>query len=105
MRILIDTNVLISLLYSKRGAAYALLRECLSGRISYVVSPLLALEYEGKITDKIEDGFLRVSKKDCDRILDAFFAGAFKPLLFPVILLPIFVEYPSKNLAILQLIA
>jgi putative PIN family toxin of toxin-antitoxin system len=76
MRILLDTNVIISALYSKKGASYYLLRACLSGKISYVVSPLIALEYEGKIMDKIADGFLSISRKDSVKILDAFFAGA-----------------------------
>ena len=83
MRIVIDTNVLISALYSKRGASYALLRECLSGGISYAVSPLIALEYEGKINEKIDDGFLSVEPEDSDKILDALLAGAviiWKPL-------------------------
>ncbi len=83
MRVVIDTNVLISALYSKKGASYALLRECLSGGISYAVSPLIALEYEGKISEKIDDGFLAVSAADSDKILDALLAGAviiWKPL-------------------------
>jgi len=84
MRVVIDTNVLISALYSRRGASYALLKECFSGGITYAVCPLVALEYEGKICEKIEDGFLRLLKEDCDKILDAFLARAvivWKPLL------------------------
>jgi putative PIN family toxin of toxin-antitoxin system len=76
MSVVVDTNVIISALYSKRGASYGLLRECLSGVISYAVSPLLSLEYEGKIDDKIKDGFLIAAKEDYGRILDAFLAGA-----------------------------
>jgi hypothetical protein len=53
MRVVLNTNVLISALYSKRGASYALLIECLSGAISYAVSPLIAFEYEGKIHESI----------------------------------------------------
>ncbi len=40
------------------------------------VSPLIALEYEGKIHDKIKEGFLRISKGACEKILDALFAMA-----------------------------
>ena len=76
MKIVFDTNVVISGLYSKRGASYQLLKVALSGELTFAVSPLLALEYEGKIDQKIAEGFLKVSKKDCDKILDALFAVA-----------------------------
>ena len=78
-----DTNIIISGLYSKRGASYRLLKAAISGELSYAVSPLVAFEYEGKIHDKIEENFLKVSKIDCNRFLNAFFAMAvivWKPL-------------------------
>jgi len=37
---------------------------------------LVALEYEGKIHQKIEEGFLEISKRDCERVLDALFSMA-----------------------------
>ena len=83
MLVVLDTNVLISGLYSKRGASYQLLKAAISGELSYAISPLIALEYEGKIHQKIEEGFLKVSKSDCGRMLDALFAIAtiaWKPL-------------------------
>ena len=76
MKIVIDTNVVISGLYSKRGASYQLLKAALLGKLRYAISPLLALEYEGKIAQKMEEGFLKVSKRDCEKILDALFAMA-----------------------------
>ena len=76
MRVVLDTNIIISGLYSKSGASYQLLKAAISGKLSYTVSPLVALEYEGKIHQKIEEGFLKVSKRDCGRILDALFAMA-----------------------------
>jgi len=83
MLVVLDTNVFISGLYSKRGASYQLLKAAISGELSYAISPLVALEYEGKMHQKIEEGFLNVSKSDCGRILDALFAMAttvWKPL-------------------------
>ena len=76
MLVVLDTNIIISGLYSKRGASYQLLKAAISGDLPCAVSPLIALEYEGKIHDKIERGFLRISKGDCGKILDALFAMA-----------------------------
>ena len=76
MLVVLDTNIIISGLYSKRGASYQLLKAAISGDLPCAISPLIALEYEGKIHDKIEEGFLRVSKGDCGRILDVLFATA-----------------------------
>jgi len=76
MKVVLDTNIIISALYSKRGASYQLLRAAISGELSYSISPLVALEYEGKINQKIEEGFLRVKKRDSGKILDALFAMA-----------------------------
>jgi len=72
----LDTNIIISGLYSKRGASYQLLRAAISGELTFIISPLVAFEYEGKIYQKIEQGFLKVSKEDCGLILDALFAVA-----------------------------
>jgi len=76
MQVVLDTNVIVAGLYSKRGASYQLIRGALSGELSFVISPLLALEYEGTLHQKIEEGFLKISKEDCTRILNALFAMA-----------------------------
>jgi putative PIN family toxin of toxin-antitoxin system len=76
MLVVLDTNVVISGLYSKRGASYQLLRAAISGKLPYAISPLLAFEYEGTTYQKIEEGILRLSKHDCGKILDALFAMA-----------------------------
>ncbi len=76
MLVVLDTNVVISGLYSIRGASYQLLRAAIVGDLSCAISPLVALEYEGKIHQKIEEGFLKVSKRDCGKILDTLFAMA-----------------------------
>jgi putative PIN family toxin of toxin-antitoxin system len=46
VRIVIDTNVLISALRSSRGASFSLLQRLGSGRFEPVISPPLCLEYE-----------------------------------------------------------
>ena len=95
MLVVLDTNVLIAGLYSKRGASYQLLRAAISGDLSCAISPLVAFEYEGKIHQKIDDGFLSISKGDCGRILDAFFATA-KPVWRPLRTGPVLRD-PSDN--------
>jgi putative PIN family toxin of toxin-antitoxin system len=90
MKVVLDTNIIISGLYSKRGASYQLLREAISGKMTFVISPLIAFEYEGKVYQKIEQDFLKVSKEDCRLFLDAFFAAAeivWKPVQIRPILL------------------
>jgi putative PIN family toxin of toxin-antitoxin system len=76
MKAVLDTNIIVAGLYSKRGASYYLLKAALSGKLSFALSPLVALEYEGVLHQKIEEGFLTVSKEDCGRILSALFARA-----------------------------
>ncbi len=58
MRVVIDTNVLISGLYSRRGASFQILEAAVLRKLDYAISPLIALEYIGKIEDKIADGLL-----------------------------------------------
>lgn len=97
MKIVFDTNVIISGLYSKRGASYQLLKVALSSKLAFAISPLVALEYEGKINQKIEESFLRVSKKDCEKILDALFAMA-EPVWEPVQIRPILVDLTDDKM-------
>jgi putative PIN family toxin of toxin-antitoxin system len=76
MKVVLDTNVIIAGLFSKRGASYQLLKGALSGGLLVAVSPLLALEYEGVIHQKIADGMLKISEEVCGKILGALFAVA-----------------------------
>ena len=46
MRVVIDTNVLVSAMRSRRGASFRLLQKLGSGRFQPVISPPLCLEYE-----------------------------------------------------------
>jgi putative PIN family toxin of toxin-antitoxin system len=76
MRVVLDTNVIVAGLYSRRGASYQLLKTALSGDLSLAVSPLVAFECEGVLTRRIREGFLKVSEKDCRQILSALFTVA-----------------------------
>jgi predicted nucleic acid-binding protein len=46
MRVVIDTNVLVSALRSRRGAAFRLVQKLGSQKFEPVISPPLCLEYE-----------------------------------------------------------
>ncbi len=92
-----DTNVIISGLYSKRGASYQLLRAAISGDLAYAVSPLVALEYEGKIHQRIRDGLLNASNWGYAKFLDAIFANATK-IWEPTIVRPILPDSSDDKL-------
>jgi len=53
-----------------------LLKAALSGELPFAVSPLVALEYEAVLHRKIEQGFLKISKSNCGKILNALFSSA-----------------------------
>jgi len=52
MRVVLDTNIIISGLYSKRGASYQLLRAAISGELTFIISPLVAFEYRARFIRK-----------------------------------------------------
>ena len=85
--IVIDTNVIIAALYSKKGASFKLLELCLNKKIDFAVSSLVFLEYRGKISNKIEDNFLKINKRDLDIFLKAIYERA-ELILHPIILRP-----------------
>ena len=58
MRVVIDSNVIIAGLYSRRGASFRILKAALTKNLEYVISPLVALEYIGKVEDKVNEGLL-----------------------------------------------
>ncbi|TAN41224.1 MAG: putative toxin-antitoxin system toxin component, PIN family [Nitrospirae bacterium] len=66
--VVIDTNVLISALRSKRGASYRLLMGIGQGHFDINISVPLALEYE-KSAKKIIDE-IKLSSEDIDDVLD-----------------------------------
>ena len=60
MRVTLDTNIIIAGLYSRSGASFKIIEEAIKERLEYVISPLVALEYIGKIEDKAKEGLLNL---------------------------------------------
>jgi putative PIN family toxin of toxin-antitoxin system len=77
MRVVADTNVLVSVIRSPQGASGFVLRESLAGRLSFGLSPALLLEYEDVLK---RPGILgeppKISLEQVDVILDALCAKA-----------------------------
>lgn len=67
-RIVIDTNVLVAALRSKRGASYKLLTLVESGKFSVHISVPLVLEYEDVAKRLLKD--IPLTEQDIDDILD-----------------------------------
>lgn len=70
MKIVLDTNVLVAGLRSSKGASYQILQNIPSGKIKYVLSVTLFLEYESVLK---RPAFLKtagLTAKDIDTILD-----------------------------------
>ena len=76
MRVLIDTNVLLSSLLSRRGASFRLVQRLGSPQFQPVISPPLCLEYEDVFR---RPGLLTgYSPQDIDDFLDYFLAQCIK---------------------------
>ncbi len=56
-RVVIDTNVLVSALRSKRGASYRLIQQCGRGQFEHVLSIPLSFEYEAACRFCIPNAF------------------------------------------------
>lgn len=67
-QIVLDTNVLVSGLRSRRGAAFKLLELVGTGRFDTHISVPLVLEYEDALSRQITEG--RVSQSVMDAVLD-----------------------------------
>jgi len=76
MSVVLDTNILVAGLYSRRGASYQLIKAAISGELSIAISPLIAFEYEGILHRKIDEGFLHISEDNCNQILNSIFSQA-----------------------------
>ena len=72
--IVLDTNVLVAALRSKRGASYQILRLIGTGVFRSNISVALALEYEKVL--KRTDLIAAVTEGDLDRLLDYIFQCA-----------------------------
>jgi putative PIN family toxin of toxin-antitoxin system len=68
VKIILDTNVLYSGLYSSRGASYKILNEIAESRIKIVISTTLLFEYEEIL--KRNQSILGLSNKEIETILD-----------------------------------
>ena len=67
-KIVIDTNVLYSGLYSSEGAAYKILEKVSQGKIIPVISTPLVFEYEEVL--KRNQTILNLSNQEIDKLLD-----------------------------------
>jgi len=79
-RIVIDTNVLVAALRSKRGASYKLLSLINSGKFSIHIAVPLVLEYEDVAKRLLED--IPLTGQDIDDILDYLCAVAQRHQIF-----------------------
>jgi len=68
--VVLDTNVLVAGLRSKRGASYRLLTEVGRGRFEIALSVPLVLEYEDALLRQPADAGL--ARRDVDAVLDYF---------------------------------
>jgi uncharacterized protein len=76
LRVVVDTSVLFAGLHSRRGAAHAVLRACLTGRWKAIVSVPLAAEYEDVVLRPELRRGSGLTRKDLDDFLDGFLAAA-----------------------------
>jgi predicted nucleic acid-binding protein len=69
-RVVLDTNVVVAGLRSRRGASYLLLSEVGRGRFEIALSVPLVLEYEDALLRHA--GVIGLSRADVDAVLDYF---------------------------------
>jgi putative PIN family toxin of toxin-antitoxin system len=71
MRVVLDTNVLVAGLSSRRGASHALLRHVLNRRLTILAAPALWLEYEDVLKRADIRRLHQLSGAEVDAFLDA----------------------------------
>lgn len=72
----LDSNVIVSGLFSRRGASFWLLERAISGQLAFAISVALALEYED-VLFRPESLVRSWAEADqIDAVLDALFAAA-----------------------------
>jgi predicted nucleic acid-binding protein len=74
VRIVVDTSVLFAGLYSRRGASHAVLRGCLSGRWTPLVTVPLALQYEDVMSRPELVTGSGLTRAELEAFLDGFLA-------------------------------
>ena len=65
-------NIIIAGLYSRSGASFQITEAAVKNRLEYAISSLVALEYIGKIEDKVKDGLIDLPVQYYLRIVKAF---------------------------------
>lgn len=70
MIVTVDTNVIFSALYSKRGASHQIMNLILEGKIKLAISPQVYFEYYDVLTRKENLEKLNLSIEDVENILD-----------------------------------
>jgi putative PIN family toxin of toxin-antitoxin system len=71
MRVVVDTNVWVSAVRSRRGASFALLRELPTARFQFGVSVALFLEYRAQLQKAMEAGVTPLSPTQIEAVLAA----------------------------------
>lgn len=71
MRVVLDTNILVAGLSSRRGASHELLRLALAQRLRILAAPALWLEYESVLKRQDIQRMHGLSGIEVDRFLDA----------------------------------
>jgi putative PIN family toxin of toxin-antitoxin system len=74
--IVLDSNVIVAGLYSRRGASFWLLDHAISGQLEFAVSVALALEYEDVLfrSESLARSWAKADQ--IDAVLDALLAAA-----------------------------
>jgi putative PIN family toxin of toxin-antitoxin system len=81
LRVVLDTNVLVAGLRSRRGASFQLLQRVGTGVFSHTISVPLILEYEDVLHRKASG--IRLSRPEIDAVLDYLCAtGERQPIHF-----------------------
>jgi len=73
-RVVIDTSVLISALIGKEGPAREVLRQCLLGNLSPIISTTLFLEYEAVSQRQQIKDLCPLTEEEVKQLLAAFFS-------------------------------
>ena len=74
MNVVIDTNIFIAAVMSADGASRQIIRLCLLGALTPLMSNALFLEYEDVCAREELFGSRMISEADREALLDAFFA-------------------------------
>lgn len=73
-RVVLDTNVLVAALSSRRGASFALLKHAINKRFVMLASPALWLEYEAVLKRSEIAQMHQLTESDIDDVLNAMCA-------------------------------